>query len=831
METDKDASPSQRRVDALLRSEARVGGAASGAAAISARRPSSAAGFTAERGKGRKGTTIRNKTSVTAAKSADGVLGGTSSFKKETSPGKRAEARSGFLNFGSFWRRSEREKPPSPTASEREAARAKIGLAKRPPPPRLTLVESSALFARLHADPSKSIGAPDPEETFAPKISNRSREMAALVHAREAALVSEGYAGPAAAEPLSRVDVLVRRGAERMRERKRRVEAALRDTRSAMDRADKALRLDPREYHLDASGRVGIVGDPAARAMRVAEDDAIAATQPFKPEVSRASREIARRSGRSAGAGGGDGGGERFYRRGVEWLRRASREREARRAAAEAERVRECTFRPKTAGDAPAYTRAIAAKSRRRRELEKASGDASSAKTFSASLGAYVDGVSGALASAASRSAGWLAPVGAFGRWSKTLRESGGAYGTASSGPVALVDPRWTDQNGGDGSYVAAGDVVLPSPPADHPARRNRRPSAHAPIRGAASHYARKDDTVRLAADELGDRRLAERALAELELAEDENDENVDENEDGDDARGNDANAPKGGGGGKDGARRAGGVAARGFERRLRAARSSSPSSKGGGGGADYFERVHMERAQRARALEAEKLARLNRHDGSRWTNRSTAPRAPKLGSANPRNASARERRQKSRAAEANRFAVLDRNMTDLDARFSISNRTRAGDPAYDERGGKGGRRGSGFGAFFGASGARGYFAALARGGAGAPGGGGLSSGDDSDRGGDETDLADDFASAGEDLDQEEAERAEETTGRAGGDRSRRRRGNDGAARSDEDDDDDSDESSRARVNAAEELYRERRRLRDEFEAQRRAEEQEDAYY
>jgi hypothetical protein len=177
-----------------------------------------------------------------------------------------------------------------------------------------------------------------------------------------------------------------------------------------------------------------------------------------------------------------------------------------------------------------------------------------------------------------------------------------------------------------------------------------------------------------------------------------------------------------------------------------------------------------MERAQRARALEAEKLARLNRHDGSRWTNRSTAPRAPKLGPANPRNATARERRHKSRAAEANRFAVLDRNMTDLDARFSISNRTRADvDPANDERGGKGGRRGSGFGAFFGASGARGYFAALARGGAGAPGGGGLSSGDDSDRGGDETDLADDFASAGEDLDQEEAERAEETTGRAGG--------------------------------------------------------------
>jgi len=238
-----------------------------------------------------------------------------------------------------------------------------------------------------------------------------------------------------------------------------------------------------------------------------------------------------------------------------------------------------------------------------------------------------------------------------------------------------------------------------------------------------------------------------------------------------------------------------------------------------------------MERAQRARALEAEKLARLNRHDGSRWTNRSTAPRAPKLGPANPRNASARERRQKSRAAEANRFAVLDRNMTDLDARFSISNRTRAGElSANDESGGKGGRRGSGFGAFFGASGARGYFAALARGGAGAPGGG-LSSGDDSDRGGDETDLADDFASAGEDLDQEEAERAEETTGRPGGDRSRRRRGNDGAERSDEDDDDDSDESSRARVNAAEELYRERRRLRDEFEAQRRAEEQEDAYY
>ena len=183
--------------------------------------------------------------------------------------------------------------------------------------------------------------------------------MAALVHAREAALVSEGYAGPAAAEPLSRVDVLVRRGAERMRERKRRVEAALRDTRSAMDRGTGAL-PGPEETTSTRRG-VGTSATPRARD-GVAEDDATAATQPFKPEVSR--RQGDRRRGRSAAPAAATAAASGFTVA-AEWARRAAREREARRAAAEAERVRECTFRPKTAGT-PRDTRAIAEESRRR---------------------------------------------------------------------------------------------------------------------------------------------------------------------------------------------------------------------------------------------------------------------------------------------------------------------------------------------------------------------------------------------------------------------------------------------------------------------------------
>ena len=46
----------------------------------------------------------------------------------------------------------------------------------------------------------------------------------------------------------------------------------------------------------------------------------------------------------------------------------------------------------------------------------------------------------------------------------------------------------------------------------------------------------------------------------------------------------------------------------------------------------DYFERMHLERKQRARLEASEKAARLTRYDGSSWTNRVTEPKAPKLG-------------------------------------------------------------------------------------------------------------------------------------------------------------------------------------------------------
>ena len=47
----------------------------------------------------------------------------------------------------------------------------------------------------------------------------------------------------------------------------------------------------------------------------------------------------------------------------------------------------------------------------------------------------------------------------------------------------------------------------------------------------------------------------------------------------------------------------------------------------------DYFERMHLERKQRARVSRLQRRRRaLTRYDGSSWTNRVTEPKAPKLG-------------------------------------------------------------------------------------------------------------------------------------------------------------------------------------------------------
>ena len=46
-----------------------------------------------------------------------------------------------------------------------------------------------------------------------------------------------------------------------------------------------------------------------------------------------------------------------------------------------------------------------------------------------------------------------------------------------------------------------------------------------------------------------------------------------------------------------------------------------------GGVSPDYFEKLHLERVQKARIQEQEKIARLYRHDGKNWENRVTKPK------------------------------------------------------------------------------------------------------------------------------------------------------------------------------------------------------------
>ena len=154
-EAGRDASPSQRRVDALLRAEDES-------------RP-----VAPVRG---PNATAATRTAANANRRDDG---GTAGFKKPTAAGAssatdaaaESSSRGGFLNFGSFWRRTPEDRSPELT---------------KKPSRTLTSAEKSRLFSRLHADPSKSVADPDPEETFRPKISTQSRRIGrARARARE----------------------------------------------------------------------------------------------------------------------------------------------------------------------------------------------------------------------------------------------------------------------------------------------------------------------------------------------------------------------------------------------------------------------------------------------------------------------------------------------------------------------------------------------------------------------------------------------------------------------------------------------------------------------
>ena len=65
-------------------------------------------------------------------------------------------------------------------------------------------MQAVTLFTRLHKEKLHENVAPDPEETFKPKIGKKSREMASKVHERE----NQG---------LGRLEYLVKKGKEKLR--------------------------------------------------------------------------------------------------------------------------------------------------------------------------------------------------------------------------------------------------------------------------------------------------------------------------------------------------------------------------------------------------------------------------------------------------------------------------------------------------------------------------------------------------------------------------------------------------------------------------------------
>ena len=611
-----ETSPSQRRVNALLRMERR---AKAEAEAL-----------------GRGGNPARR---------AAAAAGGSASFARRANPDARPAARSSFLDFaGSFFGRT----------PEKGGAPSVVSPAS-PAPARISEKRAAALFDRLYHEKKKPSDR-DPDETFKPRISRKTRAMGADVHARE----NDG---------LPRVEYLLKKGTNVLRERAARTAELERLGGGERTATDVSARVvDPTRFFLDeGSGRPVKPGDSYVRAIKVLRDTELAKDKrvcTFKPRVTKASRAIceARDAADPAAARRGPLG---MYARGVEFMERRKRAAAAAEAARLADEEKECTFRPKPATRVPGFMRVIAAKMRRGGDASFIKGDETlETRTLK-------KGPEEALVNAARRREGWLAsPTFSLSGWAESLGiTSGDVSGGGSLGKGASERSRSFGGFGGsaagsvDGgsaenhasATVRAGGVSFPSAPADHPARR--RAGAHVPIKSAMSHYGFRDAGARSATDALEDARLAAKAAEAAHAA------NL-ESLFGDVADVRDEPPPTAfaaappasplatrlasGSAGyyRDVDRRAdrGGVRAR----LLGAPESTSADADAAFSVAsvarsasatlvpvaetDYFERMHLERKQRARLEASEKAARLTRYDGSSWTNRVTEPKAPKLG-------------------------------------------------------------------------------------------------------------------------------------------------------------------------------------------------------
>ena len=434
-----------------------------------------------------------------------------------------------FLSFSFGW--GGKNKDDSPEMPKKRA-------------PKLSEKEADALYTRLYNE-KKLTPERDPEETFKPKISKKSLAIGARVHARESGR-------------MDRVEYLVKKGTEELRDRKHENGLHMDPDRSAGD----VRTVPPNEWFMDSFGRLSKTGDRYVRSIRKAEDDKIAEGCTFKPTLSKATQELVKNTPYLQHTN--------FYDRGLEWQERKKRAIAAQAKAREDEEERECTFRPRTAGDAPPFIRRIAAK-KRAEKMALVGVDADDD---------LLDGIGGAIASATSRSKGWLPPTQRPKKWEETLgvgydpnEPTGAVTGRAVmlGGATPGATPLGWETPGGEGGAVVVqvgaevrvvNGIVLPHAPADHPGARSTRKSGHVPLHSAASHYRRRDEGVN-EVDKLEDEKLQSPDI-------------VDD---------------------------AGGV---------------SP---------DYFEKLHLERVQKARIQEQEKIARLYRHDGKNWENRVTKPK------------------------------------------------------------------------------------------------------------------------------------------------------------------------------------------------------------
>jgi hypothetical protein len=471
------ASPSQRRVNALLRMERR-------------------AKAEAERGRGgNPGRRAADKTRSTGSFSA--------SFARRANPDARPAARSSFLDFaGSFFGRT----PDS--RGTRRAFDDSNAVTTRPTPSpaaaRISEKDASRLFDRLYSE-KKKLPDRDPDETFKPRLSRKTRLMGADVHARE----NGG---------LPRVEYLLRKGTRELRERSART--AKLEKMGGVERsvADVDARvIDPSHFFLDTgSGRPTKPGDSYVRAMRLLHDAALAKDKSvctFKPRVTKASRAIAAQRD-AADPSSARRGPLGMYARGLEFMERRKRESAAAEAARIADEEKECTFRPKSPTRVPGFMRVIAAKMRQRRDDKDGA--------LSDPDLAVLEGPAGALVSAARKREGWLSsPTFSLSGWAESLgikapmsptaREPEPAgFGSANGSVADDPDGGVVAETVGASVVVRAGAVSFPSAPAEHPARR--RAGAHVPIKSKLSHYGFRNEGKRSATDKLEDARLVSSA-------------------------------------------------------------------------------------------------------------------------------------------------------------------------------------------------------------------------------------------------------------------------------------------------------------------------------